>query len=177
MARELLIVAPKLLNSSFNEIESFGSATWLWMHSQNHREIPLYMLSKLLLPAIMNKQFILIYENKKPIFFLSWAEMNEVSEKKYLSHLFTELTGNDWVSGDRTWIMDLVAPFGHVRSAVSYLKGHLLKDFIGRSLYHRSDEKGHKIKLLSGHNVTKQQAQQWQAQRPLAIDLDSLKGL
>ncbi|XKM14518.1 toxin-activating lysine-acyltransferase [Orbaceae bacterium ac157xtp] len=168
MEKEIYVVAPSITNQKCNQTECFGSAIWLWIHSQNHRETPLYALPKILLPAISRNQFILIYENRKPIFFMSWANMNEISEKKYISKEFTKIKDEDWNSGERTWIIDWIAPFGHTKAVAKYLKQQLLSNFICRSLYHKNEESDCKICFFKGKNISDEQATQWLKAHPLA---------
>jgi len=50
------VIAPGLLEEPCDEAQVMGSAVWLLMHSDSHREMPLYGLSALLLPAIKQRQ-------------------------------------------------------------------------------------------------------------------------
>ena len=68
----LEVLAPERADSPIDEAQVLGSAVWLWMHSAAHRDAPLHSLSTLLLPAIKRRQFILISEGGRPVFFLSW---------------------------------------------------------------------------------------------------------
>lgn len=41
-ASSIVIVAPGLIEQTWNEAEVLGSAAWLWMHSAAHRDFPLH---------------------------------------------------------------------------------------------------------------------------------------
>ena len=66
----LSIIAPGLIDQTWNEAEVLGSVAWLWMHSASHRNFPLHTLPALLLPAIKNRQFILASESGRAVFYL-----------------------------------------------------------------------------------------------------------
>lgn len=62
------LTAP-LLGGQFSEAEALGAAVWLWMHSEQHRDIPLSVLPTLLLSAIKHQQFVIASRDDKPMFF------------------------------------------------------------------------------------------------------------
>lgn len=55
-------MSPAKNGGKYNEAEIVGSAVWLWMQSETHREIALSDLSCLLMPAIKLGQFVLAVE-------------------------------------------------------------------------------------------------------------------
>ena len=109
----LSIIAPGLIDQTWNEAEVLGSVAWLWMHSASHRNFPLHTLPALLLPAIKNRQFILASESGRAVFYLSWANLTIDAEKRYLANSPLLMPEADWNCGDRMWVLDWVAPFGH----------------------------------------------------------------
>ncbi len=162
----LSIVAPGLLEQTWNEAELMGGAVWLWMHSAEHRDYPLHTLPVLLLPAIKNRQFIFASEAGKPVFYLSWANLSLEAEQRYLSNSPLLMPEADWNSGDRMWILDWVAPFGHTQFMTRQLRQHLFAERWMRALYHRGNERGLKIKTFQGAAAVS--ARQWFAAHPVA---------
>jgi cytolysin-activating lysine-acyltransferase len=158
-------------HTSWTEAEVLGASVWLWMHSNKHREIPLQVLSTLLLPAIKLQQFILISEHGKPVFYLSWANMSATAEARYIENPSFSMPQDDWNSGDRMWILDWVAPFGHTQSISKLIKRHLLADRCMRSLYHRGDEKGLRVINFHGIGVMPELANYWFKSHPLISSL------
>ncbi|SEH91544.1 toxin-activating lysine-acyltransferase [Pseudomonas asplenii] len=163
----LNVLAPEQPDSPIDEAQVLGSAVWLWMHSQSHRDAPLHSLSALLLPAIKLRQFILISEAGKPVFFLSWLNLSAEAEARYLREPAVCLPEADWNSGDRLWINDWVAPFGHTRQVTGLLRRHLWATRIARSLYHRGDERGLRVMNFHGIAILDLEAQAWFATHPL----------
>lgn len=164
------IIAPTVLGGEFNEAEVFGSAVWLWMHSASHRNAPLHMLSALLLPAIKNRQFVLASENGKPVFYLSWARLSKEAEKRYLQNSPQCMPEADWTSGDRTWFLDWVAPFGDSPQMRILVTRRLFPGLCARALYHRGADKGIRIKNFHGIAVTPEEARFWSEHNPPVVE-------
>lgn len=156
------VKAPLLLGSVFNEAEVFGAAVWLWMQSASHRDAPLHTLKALLLPAIKTRQFVLVEEAGKPVFYLSWANMSVEAERRYMSSPPVCMPEADWNSGDRMWILDWVAPFGHTKTMKRLLSQHLFANLSMRSLYHRGSGKGLRVMTFHGMAVMPQEKALWE---------------
>lgn len=163
----LQILAPDQPDSPLDEAQVLGSAVWLWMHSAAHRDAPLHSLSNLLLPAIKQRQFILVSEHGRPVFFMSWLNLSADAEARYLRDPAICLPVEDWNSGDRLWISDWVAPFGHTRRIASLLRRRLWPTRVFRSLYHRGDERGLRVMNFQGIAVLDLEAQAWFTTHPL----------
>lgn len=166
---KLDIVAPGLIEQTWSEAEVLGSVVWLWMHSPSHRDMPLHALSALLLPAIKHRQFILAAQAGRAVFYLSWASLSLEAEQRYLQQHPTLMPDVDWNSGERMWILDWVAPFGHTSVAYSLLRRQLFANRLARMLYHRGDERGMKIKTFQGMAVLPEEARMWFEAHPVAV--------
>jgi cytolysin-activating lysine-acyltransferase len=162
----LKIAAPGLIEQTWNEAEILGGAAWLWMHSTSHRDFPLHALSVLLLPAIKKRQFVFASESGQPVFYMSWAHFNLEAEKRYLAHSPLLMPEQDWNSGDRMWILDWVAPFGHTKTFSRILRQQLFAHRWARTLYHRGDERGLRIKTFMGAAVLPEEARHWFISNP-----------
>jgi len=158
-------------HSSWTEAEVLGASVWLWLHSNKHRELPLQTLSTLLLPAIKHQQFILISEHGQPVFYLSWANLSAAAEARYIDNPSFSMPQDDWNSGDRMWILDWVAPFGHTQAISQLLKQQLLADRCVRSLYHRGHETGLRVITFHGIGVMPELAKFWFKSHPLLSNL------
>lgn len=165
------IKAPLLLGGEQNEAEVLGATVWLWMHSPMHRDAPLHALPTLLLPIIKRQQYVLVVENERPVFFLSWAWLNEEAEARFLTRPSIEMKEEDWDSGDRIWFCDWIAPFGHTRAMQTLIRHDLFAEHCWRALYHRGAERGKRVVMFHGKHVTREAAQRWQLNHPLAAPL------
>ncbi|MCW2095038.1 MULTISPECIES: toxin-activating lysine-acyltransferase [Lelliottia] len=165
------IKAPLLLGGEQNEAEVLGATVWLWMHSPMHRDAPLHALPTLLLPIIKRQQYVLVVENERPVFFLSWAWLNEEAEARFLTRPSIEMKEEDWDSGDRIWFCDWIAPFGHTHAMQTLIRHDLFAEHCWRALYHRGAERGKRVVMFHGKHVTREAAQRWQLNHPLAAPL------
>lgn len=163
-------IAPGLSGNAFVEAEAFGAAVWLWMQSDAHRDIPLHILNSLLLPAIGYRQFILGSVDGQPVFYLSWAMFDADAEHRYLHSHPSTLPESDWDSGDRMWVIDWIAPFGHSLQISRLLKQQWFKDRCMRFLYHRGDERGMRIQCVSGSAMSRSAVNAWLVAHPLKSD-------
>ncbi|AEN66083.1 toxin-activating lysine-acyltransferase [Enterobacter soli] len=171
------IKAPLILGGEESEAEVLGATVWLWMHSPMHRDAPLHALPTLLLPIIKRRQYVLISENERPVFFLSWAWLNEESEARYLTRPSIEMKEEDWDSGDRMWFCDWIAPFGHTSAIKKLIRDDIFPDHCWRALYHRGAERGKRVVMFHGGHISRTTAREWQLKHPLTVNLpEALKG-
>lgn len=164
----LSIIAPGLIEQTWNEAEVLGSVAWLWMHSASHRNFSLHTLPVLLLPAIKNRQFVLASESGRPVFYMSWANLSIEAEKRYLANSPLLMPEADWNSGNRMWVLDWVAPFGHTATASGLLRRQLCANRFGRMLYHRGNERGIQVRTFQGMAVLPEEAKEWFKNHPVA---------
>lgn len=168
LAPGLDITAPGLIEQVWGETEAFGAATWLWMHADTRRELPLQWLSALLLPAIEHRQFLIASSERHPVFYLSWASFNEDAERRYLQGPPQAIAAADWISGDRLWLIDWIAPFGHSAELARLLARQLFANQWARTLYHRGNDRGFKVKTFRGSAIDRREADLWFRSHPLA---------
>jgi cytolysin-activating lysine-acyltransferase len=166
----LIITAPALNASGHSEAEIFGCVVWLWMNSKSQSDMPLSALSLWLLPALKSKQFVLAYladeKQAKPVAYMAWAQLSAEAESRYVDNPTLGLSAEDWRSGDRVWITDFFAPYGHAKQFAAAITA-TLSDFCFRSLYHRGNDRGMRVLYFRGDRVSLTQAKQWWKDRPI----------
>ena len=91
----------------------FGELVWLMTQSPRHSGLPIAELAWMLMPAIANRQFHLFHEGDRPVGAAIWAMLDETNEQKLIDGTFhpPQADAGDWISGDRCWLIDLIAPF------------------------------------------------------------------
>lgn len=92
-----------------------GPVIMLYMQSSHRRYQFISDLEWLLLPPLVSGQCKLYMKQEYPISFVSWAFLDEAAEKRLFDN-GGKLRPEDWNSGDRLWIIDIVAPFGGVEN-------------------------------------------------------------
>lgn len=139
-----------------NQFEMFGHVSWLWANSPLHRKWPVSLLAINVLPAIYTNQYVLLTKKDYPIAYCSWASLSLKNEIKYINDV-TSLSINDWVSGDRKWFIDWIAPFGDNYILYKYMRKKF-PDELFRAI--RVDPKTHvgKVSEFHGGKIDKQLA-------------------
>ena len=96
-------------------LPAMGPVIMLYLQSSHRRYQFIGDLEWLLLPPLVLGQCKLYMKKEYPISFVSWAFLDEAAEKRLFAN-GGKLRPEDWKSGDRLWLMDVVAPFGGVEN-------------------------------------------------------------
>jgi cytolysin-activating lysine-acyltransferase len=103
-----------------------GHVVWLMMNMQQYRHVFLADLEWMVLPPIMLNQYRLFRIENRIVAFAAWAHLSEAVETR-LQGSNPRLAPTEWKSGDRLWLIDLHAPFGHQELALKELREAALK--------------------------------------------------
>jgi cytolysin-activating lysine-acyltransferase len=88
----------------------------LLTQSPLHRAMQIGDLEWLCMPALIKRQFYLFRDGDQPVGLALWAKCGAVAEGKLDRGMIepeNRLTLDEWESGDRVWLVDLVAPFAN----------------------------------------------------------------
>jgi len=88
--------------------------TWLLSQSPLHRGIAIGDLDWLVMPALIHQSFYLFRDGDKPVGLALWAKCGPEGERKLQRGMIepeNRLTLEEWIAGDRIWLVDLIAPF------------------------------------------------------------------
>lgn len=92
-----------------------GEVTWLLSQSPTHKHFAIGDLEWLVMPAILLEQFRVFHGDKHPMGFALWAHFSEEAEARFLAQVEAgqgaRLRPQDWKSGDRLWLIEIVSPF------------------------------------------------------------------
>ena len=111
-----------------------GDVVWLMAHSKLHRDWPIGSIFQWVVPAMLHKQCRLYRsDDGRPVAYVAWARMSREVEEAYVLNP-RSLNHKDWTSGDRGWLVDWIAPFGHSAQVIQGLREGLFKDEVGRAL-------------------------------------------
>jgi cytolysin-activating lysine-acyltransferase len=103
-----------------------GQVVWLMMNMPQYRHVFLADLEWMTLPPILLNQYRLFRVGDRVVVFAAWAYLSEAVEAR-LQGLNPRLAPSEWKSGDRLWLVDLHAPFGHQEAALKELREATLK--------------------------------------------------
>jgi cytolysin-activating lysine-acyltransferase len=107
-----------------------GEIVWLMSQSQTHKQFFINDLEWLVMTPALLQQYRLYYASDRPMGVLFWGFVDEEVEKRLVTGS-AKLRPQDWKSGDKLWIVDIVAPFGGTEEMIKDLK---LKVFPDRPL-------------------------------------------
>jgi cytolysin-activating lysine-acyltransferase len=143
--------------------EALGQITWLFSQSPLHKHLAIGDLEWSVMPPILHEQFRVFrfgplpgLEHAKPEDFVAgmtkegleqmplgvafWGKLSAAAEAKVEAG--ERLDPNDWVSGDRLWLLELITPFATPENKLgeAMLADLLQGPFAGKKFsLHRTD--------------------------------------
>ena len=103
-----------------DSLADFGAMTFLAGLTTYHREKPLARALHYLEPPWRLNQYKMFRANGYPRAFITWAGLSPAAEMRFaVDH--QPLEQQDWTSGASVWLIDFVAPFGHVDQIIPLL--------------------------------------------------------
>jgi cytolysin-activating lysine-acyltransferase len=91
------------------KLRIYGDIAFLAFRSLRHREMPLGILRESVEPPVELGQFRIFRFDEIPRGVFTWARLSAEAERDYLRR--GRLDPDAWNSGDRLWIIDLIAPY------------------------------------------------------------------
>ena len=161
--------------------EALGQITWLFSQSPLHKQLPIGALEWSVMPAILHEQFRVFrfgplpgLEDVKPqdlapgfdkagleqmpLGVAFWGNLSGAAEKKVEAG--ERLALADWKSGDRLWLLELIAPFATAENKLAeiMLADLMQGPFAGKrfSLHRTDPATGRKDKITLGGEVSPQ---------------------
>lgn len=92
-----------------DKLRVYGDMLFLGFRSPRHAQMPLGALRRYLEPPVELGQFRIFRFDDVPRAMYSWAWLDRDAERKLVEG--EPLAPEDWQSGDRLWIIDLIAPY------------------------------------------------------------------
>lgn len=133
-----------------------GELTWLLSQSPTHKHFTLGDLEWLVMPAILLEQFRVFHGEKHPLGFALWAHLSEEAEKRLNDTVFSgqgaRLRPDEWKSGDRLWLVEMVAPFATLENK---LQEAMLADLV-KNVFKQSKFKLHLTDPKTGKREMKE---------------------
>ncbi|MBE0585638.1 MAG: toxin-activating lysine-acyltransferase [Desulfofustis sp.] len=111
-------------------LPALGPVIMLYLQSPHRRYQFISDLEWLLIPPLVSGQCKLYMKQEYPISFVSWAFLSEAVESRLLGN-GGRLRPEDWASGKRLWLIDIVAPFGGVETVLTDMR----KSFADREIH------------------------------------------
>ena len=92
-----------------------GEICWLMSQSRYHRHFSLGDLEWMIMPAVLAEQFrVFRSEQGLPLGVALWAYLSAETEARFIDQVESgagaRLKPEDWQSGDRLWLVEVIAP-------------------------------------------------------------------
>jgi cytolysin-activating lysine-acyltransferase len=107
--------------------EVLGEIVWLMSQSTLHKQFFISDLEWFVMTPLLLQQFRLFYAKDRPLGVAFWGFVSEEVEER-LKTGTSRLRPQDWKSGDRLWVVEVIAPFGGAEEMVKDLKAKVFKD-------------------------------------------------
>jgi cytolysin-activating lysine-acyltransferase len=104
--------------SSMPSRRLLGAAVMIMAHAPGFKDLTHSDLKARVMPALVASQARVFLYGLQPIGLVTWARLNEEAER-LLKEQGQLPSGSDWTSGNRIWIIDVVAPFGGTRAMLT----------------------------------------------------------
>ncbi len=88
-----------------------GEIVWLMSQSPGHRKMFISDLEWFVMAPVLLSQFRIFHAEGKPVGAALWGYLGEEAEARLQSGT-GRLAPADWKSGDRCWLVEVIAPFG-----------------------------------------------------------------
>lgn len=98
-----------------------GPALWLYARDPQRRYMFLGDTDALVLPAVILDQCRLYTKNGIPLAFFTWALVSDAVDARLASGM-AKIAPHEWKSGPHLWLIDQVAPFGHLDEMLTELR-------------------------------------------------------
>lgn len=110
-----------------------GHLAFLMARQCDYREYPLaVMIDWLEIPIALDQVQVFFHASSyEPVGYVTWAWLTPEVEQRWLGDPSVILHYSEWNEGERLWIMDFVAPFGHAGDIARHLRRH---GFAGHTL-------------------------------------------
>lgn len=110
--------------------EQLGLATDLICSAPTSAQYDLRYIRLRVQPAIMHDQICFGFDERgRALAFWIWGFLAPDVEKRLLSNPRATLHESEWNEGGSLWILDIVAPYGHVRDVVYFVRRHFFDGY------------------------------------------------
>ncbi len=124
-------------------LADFGAMMYLASLNPYHRELNFAGVAALLEPPLRLQQYRVFRSDGFPRAFITWAGLDAGAERRLaVDHL--PLQPEDWNRGHSTWLIDFVAPFGHIDQIVPLLTRNPAETCV-RTLWHNKQGTRYRI--------------------------------
>lgn len=165
-----LVHAPGFGRPLLDGMAELGAALWLGMQAPKVRELRLGQCHQVFVQAQLAQTSVLVVSQHPggwtPTLWLAYAALSPSHEAQYVRNPAQALPQDAWHSGDRLWLMHLVAHKTFTPEALGVVRD-LFKGRTARTLSPRSHRFGQKVLICRGRGVRLSDARRYWQSRPI----------
>lgn len=106
---------------ALSKLPILGPALWLYARDPIKKFMFVGDIDATVLPPIILDQCRLYTKNNLPYAFVTWALVNDEIDSR-LRSTQPKLAPHEWKSGENVWLIDMIAPFGHLDETLQELR-------------------------------------------------------
>jgi cytolysin-activating lysine-acyltransferase len=118
---KLMQFAAEQAQRVIKKIPLLGPVSWLLMNNPSTRHAFFADLEWRVMPPLVLEQAKLYMKGEMPTAFVTWAYLTETVVERVVRPPF-HLAPGDWKSGDKVFLIDLIAPYGGAAEVLADLK-------------------------------------------------------
>lgn len=122
--------------------QMLGEITWLLTQSPIHRQLFIGDLEWFVMPPLLLEQYRVFYGPDRPAGVAFFASVGAETEARLLEGA-PKLRADEWKSGDRPWLVELIAPFGGQQEMLADLAANVFPS--SGFKFHRVNSDGKRI--------------------------------
>ncbi|MBX9798745.1 MAG: toxin-activating lysine-acyltransferase [Burkholderiaceae bacterium] len=109
--------------------EQYGFACYLMSVAPSHASRPIGSIATILYPAVQLNQIKFYFDDLgTPVGYIVWAYLADDVQQRYFQTGSFDLHLSEWNEGNSLWILDFVAPKGHLRYILRDLRDRLFRE-------------------------------------------------
>jgi cytolysin-activating lysine-acyltransferase len=109
--------------------QAVGYACMVMAAAPVHAERQMHCVRSVIEPAVAHKTIRFYFnEGGRPVGYVAWALLGAEAERRVLKTARTDLHMSEWTEGDSLWIIDMLAPFGHLKHIMRDLRDVLFAE-------------------------------------------------
>ncbi len=124
---DILEEVKKRSQEMLRRLPALGPIIVLYLQSQHRRYQFISDIEWLVFPPLVRDQCKLYMKKEYPVSFVSWAFVNEEVEKRMLAN-GGKLRDEDWNSGNKICLVDIIAPFGGVEKILKDIQQNVFPE-------------------------------------------------
>lgn len=102
---------------------SLGYAGLLMSRNPSHFALPIRYINDTIFFAIANRKIHFFFNHDGEVVgYIAWAFISDDIEEKIIKSGRFNLHLSEWDEGTSLWVVDLLAPYGHVKNVISWFR-------------------------------------------------------